>query len=107
MGSDLSLTAAGPELALIAELAGIELPSAPFRVEGRVERTSERAGGRGLVGIQERGELLGGSLSIGSSPQSGTRLDVSLSMSCINPARICVSPFLSRRMVSAWRVPSG
>ena len=40
--------------------------------------TGEPDGGFGLIGIRERVELLGGTFSIASTPQSGTRIDVAV-----------------------------
>ena len=48
--------------------------------DGRGFDTSERGDGRGLTGMRERAELLGGSLEVVSTPGEGTRLRARLAI---------------------------
>lgn len=68
---DVMVTYDGRELHLVVQDDGAGFdPSEPRRVDDR--------GGFGLVGIQERARLLGGSAEISSAPEMGTRVEVTV-----------------------------
>ena len=66
---------------------------------------ARRQGGVGLVSLDERVRLIGGSLRIETQPQRGTELRVSVSTprSRMSNARKCCWPMTTRWLSRGWR----